>query len=869
MEIHKTEDVSVNFPQECIHVNLVSVRTQSDCDLDSDIHMTQLADDTRVLTKWTDGTGPVRPHDADHYDERQKNLHEEVTDSAETLHTDLELSQFPGLVSLLKQALPQCLDTEDYSTDPSAAQGHRPDVGTTHTHSADVGTTHTHGADVGTTQDPSTDVGTTHTHSADVGTTHTQSADISETEDCHTEAASFLTCVTSQAHTTDPPCLSDSDAGVPEPSAGMDMEVKTEGLHGSGASIGPTPSIEHSGVSSTSNTTFPENTATVDPPGSAGDRMENRVKEASDREGKTEHEGSDEQGTKVVHHNEDNEEERTGETKDNGEERTVETKDNGEERTVETKDNGEERTVETKDNGEERTVETKDNGEERTGETKDNGEERTVETKDNGEERTVETKDNGEERTVKTKDNGEERTVETKDNGEERTGETKDNGEERTVETKDNGEERTVETKDNGKERTVETKDNGEERTGETKDNGEERTVETKDNGEERTGETKDNGEKRTGTQDSSQEEKKAVHQTGDEEEKETEPSDNDEHEHETTQSDTEEVRLETLLALLDNADGHMPSIPEADSDADSDYIHSDHECPICMETSLRRLDTRSCCQFMMCIYCAKTYFETKVSEGIINIQCPNPDCQQQLSEYEIFSSISFDMRPKFLKFVTDARNDPTLKTCPRCDRTEQVDKKMLTMKSSVKKGLRVCCQTCDLEWCFRCHAPWHEGVTCKEHRKGDKEFRRWTKETKDRQVNAQKCPTCKVYIQRESGCPHMTCNLCSTDFCYNCGKYYFFTRSNHRLLINRVSHFLLGSHSSRLSPLGCPKNFLPEHNAARRLIRGSLLGLKVVGGVCALALAAGAAVVVVTAGPVVWCVRRARRRIRRRNRRS
>mmetsp|Transcript_5929 Transcript_5929/g.16099 ORF Transcript_5929/g.16099 Transcript_5929/m.16099 type:complete len:175 (-) Transcript_5929:518-1042(-) len=36
--------------------------------------------------------------------------------------------------------------------------------------------------------------------------------------------------------------------------------------------------------------------------------------------------------------------------------------------------------------------------------------------------------------------------------------------------------------------------------------------------------------------------------------------------------------------------------------------------------------------------------------------------------------------------------------------------------------------------------------------------------------VNATKCPDCKVPIQRSEGCDHMTCNQCSCYFCYRCG---------------------------------------------------------------------------------------------------
>jgi hypothetical protein len=71
-------------------------------------------------------------------------------------------------------------------------------------------------------------------------------------------------------------------------------------------------------------------------------------------------------------------------------------------------------------------------------------------------------------------------------------------------------------------------------------------------------------------------------------------------------------------------------------------------------------------------------------------------------------------------------------------------------------QGPVVTCSACALKWCFSCHAPWHEGVTCTEYLKGDKQFLHWTRErvviragmdyTMD-QRNAQQCPKCKVHF--------------------------------------------------------------------------------------------------------------------------
>uniref|UniRef100_A0A803K1V3 Ring finger protein 217 n=1 Tax=Xenopus tropicalis TaxID=8364 RepID=A0A803K1V3_XENTR len=119
-------------------------------------------------------------------------------------------------------------------------------------------------------------------------------------------------------------------------------------------------------------------------------------------------------------------------------------------------------------------------------------------------------------------------------------------------------------------------------------------------------------------------------------------------------------------------------------------------------------------------------------------------------------------------------------------------------------------CPSCQFIWCFKCHAPWHEGVNCREYKKGDKLLRHWANEIEHGQRNAQKCPRCKVHIQRTEGCDHMTCSQCNTNFCYRCGERY------------RQLRFF-GDHTSNLSIFGCKYRYLPERPHVRRLVRGSV----------------------------------------------
>ncbi|XP_059589459.1 E3 ubiquitin-protein ligase RNF217 isoform X2 [Alligator mississippiensis] len=149
--------------------------------------------------------------------------------------------------------------------------------------------------------------------------------------------------------------------------------------------------------------------------------------------------------------------------------------------------------------------------------------------------------------------------------------------------------------------------------------------------------------------------------------------------------------------------------------------------------------------------------------------------------------------------------------------------------------GSQIQCPSCQFVWCFKCHSPWHEGVNCKEYKKGDKLLRHWASEIEHGQRNAQKCPKCKIHIQRTEGCDHMTCSQCNTNFCYRCGEKY------------RQLRFF-GDHTSNLSIFGCKYRCLPERPHLRRLVRGSVCAgkLLITPLILVLGLALGAIAIVI-----------------------
>ncbi|KAF7490847.1 Putative E3 ubiquitin-protein ligase [Sarcoptes scabiei] len=243
----------------------------------------------------------------------------------------------------------------------------------------------------------------------------------------------------------------------------------------------------------------------------------------------------------------------------------------------------------------------------------------------------------------------------------------------------------------------------------------------------------------------------------------------------------------------------------------------------------------RDCCQSKSCLDCLKQYYTTRIKMGILSIECIGTKCKQLVYRTEVMSRLAIADKALYgrLLLMQSSESDRS-KPCPRCNKIFSLSfkhqekikrqRKMFLFKHILMLGLnhnqsnyfKVKCDACQLDWCFKCHSPWHQGISCKDYVKGDSLLKTWAKHSNScsGDVNAQKCPRCKIYIQRISGCDHMHCTRCKTDFCYRCGD-----------RIRSIRFF--GDHYSRLSVLGCKFRFKPEKPIQRKLIRGAVLGSK------------------------------------------
>ena len=84
-------------------------------------------------------------------------------------------------------------------------------------------------------------------------------------------------------------------------------------------------------------------------------------------------------------------------------------------------------------------------------------------------------------------------------------------------------------------------------------------------------------------------------------------------------------------------------------------------------------------------------------------------------------------------------------------------------------------CPDCYHYTCFHCRQPHHPPLTCSEQEAFVQAQARPVDQASFdfiRNTSVQ-CPGCRAWVHKYQDCPHMTCSVCKTEFCYRCGMDY------------------------------------------------------------------------------------------------
>lgn len=144
---------------------------------------------------------------------------------------------------------------------------------------------------------------------------------------------------------------------------------------------------------------------------------------------------------------------------------------------------------------------------------------------------------------------------------------------------------------------------------------------------------------------------------------------------------------------------------------------------------------------------------------------------------------------------ATVAKEEP-IRTTSKCN--------YIVWAKSKPAAKRVNCTSCETQYCFLCSLPYHAPNSCETILKWNMKCQDDSETRNYLLVHTQDCPKCKVCIEKNGGCSHMTCNRCKHEFCWVCmndwkthGATYDCNRykgnpeqDNAREALNRYTHY-------------------------------------------------------------------------------
>lgn len=192
-------------------------------------------------------------------------------------------------------------------------------------------------------------------------------------------------------------------------------------------------------------------------------------------------------------------------------------------------------------------------------------------------------------------------------------------------------------------------------------------------------------------------------------------------------------------------------------------------ECEICLEDKeswqMFRNDT---CDHSFCYECTSKHIVARIQENLKMIRCPALNCKATLDFDVCRLMIPKNVLAQWDEFLCMSSVPESQKLfCPFRDCSAM----LIDDSGQVIREIK--CPVCHRSICAGCRVPWHPDFTCKEFQKlnamkGGKEESMFKSLVQKK--NWQKCPSCKIHVEKSQGCQHMTCR-CGYEFCYKCGS--------------------------------------------------------------------------------------------------
>jgi hypothetical protein len=188
-------------------------------------------------------------------------------------------------------------------------------------------------------------------------------------------------------------------------------------------------------------------------------------------------------------------------------------------------------------------------------------------------------------------------------------------------------------------------------------------------------------------------------------------------------------------------------------------------ECKICFDRVEKELFTKLECGHEYCSECIIELIETATrSYSMLALVCPEIRCRRKMSSNFIADKVKsaghFDCHEKFTNMNNDllVLKDPTKLMCINMSCNY-----VFSVRNKHQKQFFQC-EKCKTQFCGVCKLEDHEMGLCPKDSTDN--FRALIKE----RVMTY-CPACHVPIEKSEGCNHMSCSICTFQFCWLCNK--------------------------------------------------------------------------------------------------
>ncbi|KAI3856527.1 hypothetical protein MKX03_028369 [Papaver bracteatum] len=223
--------------------------------------------------------------------------------------------------------------------------------------------------------------------------------------------------------------------------------------------------------------------------------------------------------------------------------------------------------------------------------------------------------------------------------------------------------------------------------------------------------------------------------------------------------SDLLQVLVDDVANLLLASDGNDKKISiDVNASVGEDQCSSEMSfCEICMEAKAKSetRNTTSKCSHSYCSECITKHIQAKIQENISMITCPETNCKETLEPYSCRDIISGQVLDRWENALCESSVLSLQKFyCPFKDCSGMLvnDDDGVIVRSSE-------CPYCNRLFCAQCKVPWHSELTCddfQQMKRGEKDDMLLINLAKDREW--MRCPSCRFYVERTTGCPHITC---------------------------------------------------------------------------------------------------------------